>query len=991
MGEQDVHDKGKPVTDDVALVPEVNRALEQEAAPQPTPGGEPEGDTAPLAIASIGASAGGLKPLCEFFDAMPADTGLAFVVVQHLLPHSPSMLPDLLGRHTTMDVRQAEEGTRVAPNVVYVIPPGHGLELKGDLLHLQPREGPEHLHLPIDRFFRSLAEHRGEAAIGIVLSGSGADGALGLRAVKERGGLAIVQAPDTAEQAGMPRSAIETGLVDYILPPADMPPLLLTYAAHVREERQVPPGFGTDAARAAKWILTIVSARTGHDFSLYKQSTIQRRIRRRMLLRQIDELDEYARFLNRNPDEVHALFQELLIGVTEFFRDPEAFEALEAKVLPALLDGWQGRDPLRVWVPACSTGEEAYSIAILIREYLDRRTLQIPVQVFGTDVDEEAIARARRGSYPATIAACVSPERLERFFVREDDTYQVVEAVRKMIVFAPQSLVKDPPFSRLDLVSCRNLLIYLEPALQNVVLSTLTYALKPGGFLFLGSSEAPAGSRTHFQAVDRKWRIYRRLAGRPELPAMATSPDLLAAQAGSPLLPPLPRQSATRQLVERTLLENHLPPSLVVNQEGEILFVYGRTGRYLEPAAGEVGPWHVVRMLRKGLRMALMAALRETAATGETVREEGLRLDLEGHNALVDVIVQPLDPFVSIKGLFLVTFQEPRPALPAGAGPLPGAGIGPSKREAELERELQATREYLQATIEELQSSNEEIQSTNEELQSANEELQTAQEEALSINEELSTLNNQLETKVTELQEANDDMSNLLASIDVGIIFLDRRFRVRRFNQSATRMVNLLASDLGRPIEHISSSLGGTDWVAAARRVFEQLVTHQEEVQSQDGEWYWMRIQPYRTAEDAIDGVVLTFTDITQHKAVEQALRRTQAFAAEIVDTVRQPLVVLDADLRVKQANRAFYETFRLDTGTTKGRLLYDLADRQWNIPRLRELLEEIIPRNATFEGFEVEHDFQDLGRRRMILNARRLDAGNERPDLILLAIEEGE
>jgi two-component system CheB/CheR fusion protein len=512
MDDQDVHGKGKPVTDD-ALVPEVNRALEQEAAPQPTPGGEPEGDAVPLAIAGIGASAGGLKPLCDLFDAMPADTGLAFVVVQHLSPQSPSMLPDLLGRHTTMDVRQAEEGMRVAPNVVYVIPPAHSLELKGDELHLQPRAGPEDVHLPVDRFFRALAEERAEAAIGIVLSGSGADGALGLRAVKERGGLAIVQAPDTAEQTGMPRSAIETGLVDYVLRPADMPPLLLSYAAHVREERLAPPGFGTDDARDVKRILTVVTARTGHDFSLYKESTVQRRIRRRMHLHQIDEPDEYAHFLSRNPDEVHALFQELLIGVTEFFRDPEAFEALAAEVLPSLLEDRQGRDPLRVWVPACSTGEEAYSVAILIREYLDSQALQIPVQIFGTDVDEEAIERARRGSYPITISACVSPERLEHFFVRVDDTYQVAEAVRKMIVFAPQSLVKDPPFSRLDLVSCRNVLIYLQPALQNVVLSTLTYALKPGGFLFLGSSETPAGSMTYFQVVDRKWRIYRRLAG----------------------------------------------------------------------------------------------------------------------------------------------------------------------------------------------------------------------------------------------------------------------------------------------------------------------------------------------------------------------------------------------------------------------------------------------------------------------------------------------
>jgi two-component system CheB/CheR fusion protein len=394
-------------------------------------------------------------------------------------------------------------------------------------------------------------------------------------------------------------------------------------------------------------------------------------------------------------------------------------------------------------------------------------------------------------------------------------------------------------------------------------------------------------------------------------------------------------------------------------------------------------------MLREGLRMPLMAALRETAATGKAAHEEGLRIDLEGHDHLVNVTVQPLDPWVSIQGLYLVTFEESRPAPPEGEGPPPDGGTGPGDREAKLERELQATREYLQTTVEELQSSNEESRSTNEELQSANEELQTAQEEALSVNEELSTLNNQLETKVNELQAINNDMSNLVTSI--GILFLDRRFRVRRFNKAATRVANLLAGDVGRPIEHISSNVEDTDWVALARGVFERLTPYQQEVQTRDGQWYSMRIQPYRTANDAIDGVVLTFTDITQQKTVEQALRRAREFAAEVVDTVRQPLVVLDADLRVQEANRAFYETFRLDAGRVEGRLLYDLADRQWDIPRLRELLEEIIPQNAIFEGFEVEHDFRELGLRKMVLNARRLDAGDGRPDLILLAIEEGE
>lgn len=922
---------------------------------------------------------------------MPADNDLAFVVIQHLSPQSMSMLPELLGRHTAMEVRQAEEGARVAPNTVHVIAPGQDLSIEDGVLHVQKRDGPAELHLPIDSFFRSLADDRGEAAIGIVLSGAGADGALGLRNIKERGGLTMIQAIETAQHASMPRNALETGLVDYVVAPRDMPSLLMSYITYLREDRQASRRLDGDADLGAiRRILAILAARTGHDFALYKQITVLRRIQRRMLLQQIDDLDEYGRYLNRNPDEVQALFQEMLIGVTEFFRDPEAFEVLKQEVLPALLEGRGSGAPLRVWVPACATGEEAYSLAILIREYLEEQTAAARVQIFATDIDEEAIARARRGIYPSTISACVSPQRLQHFFTREDGVYQVSEEVRKMIVFAPQSIAKDPPFSRLDLVSCRNLLIYLEPALQQAVLSTLAYALKPGGYLFLGSSETPAQVGFYFEVVDRKWRLYRRLEGRIPLAPLAEMPERRAVHAGGAFVPPAPRQSATRQVVEHMLLESHMPPSLVVNPEGEILFVYGRTGRYLEPLPGETGPWQVVRMLRKGLRMPLMAAIRRAAAMGETTHEEGLRFELEGQSEQVDIGVQPLDPFVSIKGLFLITFQEPRPAPPSEAPP-PGGEAAPSEREAKLERELQATREYLQATIEELQSSNEEIQSTNEELQSANEELQTAQEEALSVNEELSTLNSQLETKVGELQAVNDDMNNLLASIDVGLIFLDRQFRIRRFNESATQIANLMAGDVGRPAEHISSNLRDTDWVARARDVFEHLVPRQEEVQTRDGQWFWMRIQPYRTAEDAIGGVVLTFTEITQQKEVEQALRQAREFAAEVVDTVRQPLVVLDGDLRVQEANRAFYQTFRVEPEETEGCLLYDLADRQWNIPRLRELLEEIIPENTVVEGFEVEHNFRELGRRRMVLNGRRLVGSDGRPDLVLLAIEESD
>jgi two-component system, chemotaxis family, CheB/CheR fusion protein len=937
-----------------------------------------------LLVVGIGASAGGLTPLGEFFDHMPAGSGLAFVVIQHLSPHGQSLLPDLLARHTAMEVRTAEEGLRIVPNTVYIIPPAYDLVLRGGLLRLQERDGPNDLHLPIDIFFRSLAEDSGAAGIGIILSGAGADGALGLRAIKEHSGLAIAQTPDSAEQSSMPRHAIETGVVDYVLPAADMPDILLNYAAHLQAGELLPRVARDTEANALKTVLAVLRARTGHDFALYRQSSILRRIQRRMLLCRIEEFGEYARYLHRNPDESQILIGELLIGVTEFFRDPEAFEAVREKVLPDLLGAGTRApdDPLRVWVPACATGEEAYSLAILIREYLDETKQQVPVQIFATDIDERAIEKARRGYYAHTIAAQVSPQRLGRFFVRVDGDYQVSEAVRKMVVFATQSVTKDPPFSRIDLISCRNFLIYLESELQRAVMAVFAYSLKPGGCLLLGTSETPAQSTPYFEAVDRKWRIYRRLEGRAELGAMPLLP------AGDRVGTRLPgggaaaRQGISHQVVERFLLENHLPPCLVVDREGQVLFLYGRTGRYLEPAGGHAGAWHVVRLMREGLRMPLITAIRRAASEGGPVHLEGVRFELEGRTESTDVSVLPLDQAIAMKGLFLVILKDPRPVpAPAALSPAAVAEAGSRQREAELERELQAAREYLQSTIEELQSANEEARSTNEELQSANEELQTSQEEAQSVNEELTTLNSQLQSKLDELQMANDDMKNLLAAVDVGILFLDRQFRVRRFNRAATRIVNLMPGDVGRPIAHISSKLRETDWLSAARRVFETLVPHQEEVEGDEGKWYAMHIQVYRTTEDAIDGVVVTFGDITVQKQL----------AEEVVEIVRQPLLVLDADLSVRKANRAFYQKFKVNPKETVGRLLYDLGNRQWDIPRLRELLETIIPQDSTLEGYAVEHEFEGIGRRRMVLHARRINATEGRPDLILLAFEEGE
>ncbi len=613
-------------------------------------------------------------------------------------------------------------------------------------------------------------------------------------------------------------------------------------------------------------------------------------------------------------------------------------------------------------------------IFIAISEYLDQKRLQVTVNIFATDIDGRAINKARRGIYSPTIAAQVSPERLERFFVPLDGDYQVNEAVRQMVVFAVQSVVKDPPFSHLDLVSCRNFLIYLEPELQRAVLAVLAYGLKPGGYLLLGVSETPMQSPPHFEVVDRKWRIFRRLQGRADLDAVPLVPGAGRAPTGLSPRSDAARQEVAHRSIERFLLEHHLPPCLVVDREGHILFTYGPTGRYLEPAAGQAGVWHVVRLMRHALRMPLATAIRRAAAEGRPVRVEDLRFELEGRHETTDISVIPLYQATALRGLFLVLFEKPRPPREVEAAPPTPATKGAGRRrEAELERDLQDTSESLQTTV--------------EELQSANEELVTAQEEAQSVNEELVTLNTELNTRVDELRVANADLTNLLAAADVGILFLDREFHVRRFNRAAADVVNLIASDVGRPISHISSRLPQLDWLTAAKGVLQNMLPSTLEASRDDGRHYSIHIKAYETGEGAVNGIVVTFTDITLFKRMEQELRRSQI--GELVETVHEPLLVLEADLRVWRANRAFYRAFHVTPQETERQLLYELGNHQWDIPRLRELLETIIPRDAAFEGFEVDHEFEGIGRRHMVLNARRLDTRDKGPDLILLAMQE--
>ncbi len=842
----------------------------------PVPGGD-------FPIVAIGASAGGLEAIERFIKAVPQHSGMAFVLIQHLDPTHKSILTDLIKRVTPLRVLEVSDGMRVEQNCAYVIPPNRDMALLHGFLQLIEPTAPRGLRLPIDFFFRSFAQDQGDRAICIVLSGTGTDGTLGVKAVKEAGGMVIVQSPESAKYDGMPRSAIATGLTDYILPPEQMAAQLLNYvsvalAPGAKRQTATVPTRVEDLNK----VYVLLRNQTGHDFSNYKPNTILRRIERRMTVNQIEKIRDYVRLLQGNSLEVETLFKELLIGVSNFFRDPEAFEALGEEVIPELFHNRPPSEPVRVWVPGCATGEEAYSIAMLLREQMEERKQDYKLQVFATDLDSDAIETARNGVYPESIAADVSPERLRRFFTRHENSYQVTKAVRDAVVFAEQNVIKDPPFSRLDLVACRNLLIYMEAELQKRLLPLFHYALRDGGYLFLGSSESIGEAKDLFEIVNRRCKLYRRKRvvlqhgnglGIPVAPF-----PLNMHVPGKPGEAAAKRIPSSRELTERMLLDDYAPASVLVSEKGEGLYFHGNTGRYLKPPTGEAS-LNILGLAREGLQLDLSTALRKVATHKKPIRFENVKFKSNGDTQVINLVVKPLtEP--SVQGVaMLVVFEDvavsdsadqQNIAVPSGAS---------DQRVVELEHELRSTGEYLQTTIEELETSNEELKSTNEELQSANEELQstneeleTSKEELQSVNEELTTVNAEHEVKLDELSKASNDMSNLLSSTDVGTIFLDNQLRIQRFTPAVTRLVNLIASDVGRPLGDITINLVGQDLTADATEVLDTLTPSETEVQTREGHWYSARMRPYRTTDNIIDGVVITFIDITEQKRVHAEL-----------------------------------------------------------------------------------------------------------------------
>jgi chemotaxis protein methyltransferase CheR/two-component system CheB/CheR fusion protein len=846
-----------------------------------------------LPIVGIGASAGGQEALDSFLSHVPEGSGMAFVIIQHLDPTHKGIMPELLQRATGMKVQQAGNRMRVKPDCVYVIPPNKDLSILHGVLHLLDPVAPRGLRLPIDFFFRALAQDRNQRAIGVILSGMGSDGTLGLRAIKENAGLALVQAPASAKFDSMPRSAIDAGLADIVAPAEALPGKILDYLKRIPASTPTRLLLEIKTQSALEKIVILLRERTGNDFSLYKRNTLYRRIERRMGLHQIDTIAAYVRYLRENPQELDLLFKELLIGVTNFFRDPAVWDCLLDKVIPDLLASYPAGKALRAWVPACSTGEEAYSLAIAFRETLEKIKPQgrFSLQIFATDLDQDAINQARQAVYPANIAADVPTQRLARFFVEDEKGYRVSKAIREMVVFAPQNIIMDPPFTKLDILSCRNLLIYLGPELQKKLIPLFHYALSSHGVLVLGTSETVGSFTQLFAPIEAKLRIYRRndhplSLVEVDFPTKHFPAAPSAADEGPVASAPINLQA----LADQVLLQNFSPAAVLVTAEGDILYISGRTGKYLEPAAGKAN-WNIHAMAREGLRFELASAVKKALRQAGPVKVQGLQVGNNGEARRVDLTVQAIDKPAGLRGRVMVLFADAAAEPAELTVTRKAAASAAHKKLAEALRQahedLQSTREEMQTSQEELKSTNEELQSTNEELQSTNEELTTSKEEMQSLNEELHTVNAELQSKVDDMSTINNDMKNLLDSTEIATVFLDGQLNVRRFTRHAAPLFKLIGSDVGRPLSDITTDLDYPELQNDAREVLRTLAFSEKQVATRDGRWFKVRIMPYRTQDNIISGVVITMIDISEYKKLEATLQQHPGQAA--ADAVAAP------------------------------------------------------------------------------------------------------
>jgi two-component system, chemotaxis family, CheB/CheR fusion protein len=872
-------------------------------------------ETNDFPIVGLGASAGGLEALEAFFSHMPFDSGMGFVIIQHLSPKHKSIMASLLAKDTKMKVLEIIDGMKVKPDHVYLNPPNKNVIIINGVLQLMDPVKTGGINLPIDSFFRSMAEEMGEKAICVILSGTATDGTLGLKAVKEFGGLVMVQDPNSAKYDGMPRSAIATGMVDFILPVEKIPEELGRYvkAPYMGESKKV---FITEDqfVNNIQKIFSLIRSATGHDLSHYKQTTIRRRIERRMAINQINKISDFVKYLQQTPLEVDILFKDMLIGVTNFFRDPEAFKILKEQVLPGLLKNKDPGSLIRIWSVGCSTGEEAYSLAILFSEAQNMVKKHFNIQIFASDIDVQAIDFARLGSYPNSIAADVSQERLHQYFIKEGNCYKVKKKIRDRVVFALQNVIKDPPFSKIDFVSCRNLLIYMDSKLQKKVLPLCHYTLNRDGILFLGTSESIGEFTDLFHPIDRKWKIFQRkyafverAMDHPTLP-FYHGPRLVENDEKK-----VPVEMDIQHVAKKVILENFALPGVLINEKYEIIHFMGKTDKYLETPVGKAS-FNILSMAREGLRFKLNTALHNAVRQKRKTTYDSLRIEYNGEFRTVDLTVMPLTEFAGTPGYFLVMFDDNAfPDRPAKKRGKKAATDSSDPVVASLERELESAKEDLQTTIEEMQtaneelkSTNEELQSTNEELQSTNEELETSKEELQSTNEELITVNTELHNKVDELSQANNDINNLLASTQIGTIFLDTNLKIKRFTPAATDIFNLIQADLDRPISDITSKIRYEQLKKDSQEVLDTLMVKESEVQGKNNNWFAIRISPYRTIENIIDGVVITFVNITKIKRAEEALRDSEVnrHLAAVVRDSNDAITVQDFEGNITAWNK---------------------------------------------------------------------------------------
>lgn len=913
-----------------------------------------------------------------------------------MAPKHISLLPDIIARATPMKVSTVEDGMTVEPDHVYVIPPGTDMAILHGRLSLMAFKDYAAQHMPIDYFFRTLARDRGANAIGVILSGTASDGTLGLMAIKAEGGINFAQ-DQTAKYDGMPKSAIAAGCVDLVLPPEGIARELIRISRYPVDLGRAVMAETSFNQELLNKIYILLRDSSGVDFTYYKPATMKRRIKRRMVLHKVERLEDYLKLLQSNQAEANALYQDMLINVTGFFRDPESFTTLKDEVFPRLMEDRPPETPMRVWVPGCSTGEEAYSIAISLVEYLGEKMTAVPVQIFATDIDDKALEAARGGQYPEAISADVSPERLRRFFVKAEKGFQISKQIRDMCVFAKHNLIKDPPFSRLDLISCRNVLIYLGPILQKKLLPTFHYALNPNGMLMLGTSETVGGFTDLFTLIDKKYKAYMKKLT-PLRPPVQFSPGeyaSMAEQAAAAVRKEERGGGDLKKETERLILSRYSPPFVVVNAEMDVLQFSGRTGPYLEHAPGDAS-LNLLRMAREGYIFELRKALDKAVKEGVTVKKDGLKAIYDNKIKNFDLEVIPV-LHGGTERFFAIVFNERQ--LPPEKEERETKARKPRTRDKEivgLKQELSTTKEYLQSIIEsqetaneELRSANEEIQSTNEELQSTNEELETAKEELQSSNEELNTVNEELENRNADLSRLNDDLSNLLTSVKIPILILDRELRIRRYTSMSEKVLNLIPSDIGRPITDIKANIDIEGFEVNVRTAIDRITSSEKEVRDRNGHWYRMSVLPYKTMDNRIDGAIVLFLDIDILKRGVEEAKEARDYAESVISALPRPLLVLDHELKVLSASASYLKMFGCAEEEIRGGLFHRICGGVWAIPKLRDTVEEAVLKEGSFSGLELDIKDEKAGKKALKVNGSQVRFGKGRKALVVLEFEE--